>query len=153
MVVDIAKLPPAGRTFEGEEPAEVLDIADRVASADGPVRYRITACVAGSELVARGRVSAMVRFVCVRCATVFECEVVEDAFLRTHRIEREGECVDLTPEMREAILLAFPHHPVCREGCRGLCPRCGADMNVEQCSCPPPSEPRWAAFDGLKAAR
>jgi uncharacterized metal-binding protein YceD (DUF177 family) len=45
-----------------------------------------------------------------------------------HQLALEGEekaevandCVDLTPYLREDILLEFPQHPVCKSGCRGL---------------------------------
>lgn len=37
--------------------------------------------------------------------------------------------------VREQILLAIPMHPLCAPVCRGLCPRCGQDLNVGQCRC------------------
>jgi uncharacterized protein len=62
---------------------------------------------------------------------------------------REGE-VDLEPMVRDAVLLELPQAPLCRPGCLGLCPVCGADRNVEQCDCEPPADPRWAALDALR---
>ena len=38
----------------------------------------------------------------------------------------EGEEIDVSPMLRERMLLALPTLPLCREGCRGLCPQCGA---------------------------
>jgi uncharacterized protein len=46
-----------------------------------------------------------------------------------------GSAIDLGPAFRELLALALPVQPVCREDCRGLCPRCGADRNVEGCGC------------------
>jgi len=43
--------------------------------------------------------------------------------------------IDLWPELREAVLLALPLKPLCREDCRGLCPACGADRNQGDCGC------------------
>jgi uncharacterized protein len=43
--------------------------------------------------------------------------------------------IDLWPEIREAVLLALPLKPLCREQCRGICPSCGADRNAKECGC------------------
>src|SRR2546422_2859983 len=40
------------------------------------------------------------------------------------------------PAVREELLLAVPQWVVCRDDCRGLCPRCGKDLNAGPCGCP-----------------
>lgn len=62
----------------------------------------------------------------------------------------EGDRLDLGPLVRDAVLLGLPPAPLCREECRGLCPQCGADLNVESCGCEAPIDPRWVALDALK---
>lgn len=47
----------------------------------------------------------------------------------------DGEEVDLAPEIRDQILLAFPIKPLCREDCLGLCSVCGGDRNQLPCDC------------------
>jgi uncharacterized protein len=63
----------------------------------------------------------------------------------------EGEEVDLSPLFREQVVLAVPFAPLCSEDCKGLCPQCGADRNLERCDCKPPVDPRWAALQTLKS--
>jgi uncharacterized protein len=70
----------------------------------------------------------------------------------------QGPEIDLAAFFREVIALALPFQPVCREECRGLCPRCGVDRNVETCACEPPGEPareepRKSPFAALEALR
>ena len=61
-----------------------------------------------------------------------------------------GDELDLEPLARDAVLLELPQTPLCSEGCRGLCPTCGADLNRVSCGCPPAGgDPRWAALDSL----
>ncbi len=43
--------------------------------------------------------------------------------------------IDLLPMLREQILVALPARALCRENCQGLCPSCGADLNVSSCEC------------------
>lgn len=47
----------------------------------------------------------------------------------------QGTEIDLGEFFHEVIALALPVQPVCREECRGLCPRCGVDRNAESCDC------------------
>jgi uncharacterized protein len=59
----------------------------------------------------------------------------------------DGHELDLTPELREALLVDIPIQSVCREDCQGLCPTCGIDRNHEVCRCAPEQfDPRWAAL-------
>jgi uncharacterized protein len=46
-----------------------------------------------------------------------------------------GQTIQLDRILGELLSLALPMQPVCREDCRGLCPRCGVDRNVESCNC------------------
>ncbi|MBX6357642.1 MAG: DUF177 domain-containing protein [Micromonosporaceae bacterium] len=62
----------------------------------------------------------------------------------------QGDLIDLEPALRDAVVLALPTHPLCREDCPGLCPECGvhwddlpADHSHRQV------DPRWAALERL----
>ncbi len=59
--------------------------------------------------------------------------------------------VDLRPAVREELALAAPAFVLCREECRGLCPRCGKDLNAGPCGCAPAPDPRWRALADLKS--
>ena len=49
-----------------------------------------------------------------------------------------GYQLDLEPLARDAVLLGLPQAPLCEEGCRGLCPSCGAELDQGPCGCPAP---------------
>jgi len=46
-----------------------------------------------------------------------------------------GDVIDLTEVVRQHLVVLLPIAPRCREDCRGLCPRCGADLNAGPCGC------------------
>lgn len=46
-----------------------------------------------------------------------------------------GPELELGPYLREVVVLGLPVQPLCREDCRGLCPRCGNDRNRQACVC------------------
>jgi uncharacterized protein len=58
--------------------------------------------------------------------------------------------IDVTPAVREELLLAAPQYVLCREECKGLCPRCGKDLNAGPCNCEPAGDARWQPLKALK---
>jgi len=63
----------------------------------------------------------------------------------------QGKGLLLEDVLREQILLAVPLKAICLEDCKGLCPHCGRNLNIEQCSCAEPVEdPRWSALKELR---
>ena len=46
-----------------------------------------------------------------------------------------GDHLELAPMLREQLILVSPMHPLCSEECRGLCARCGKDLNEGSCRC------------------
>lgn len=63
----------------------------------------------------------------------------------------DGHSVDLTAVVREQILLDLPEQVFCKEDCKGLCPKCGANRNLIDCNCEDNEiDPRWAALKDLK---
>jgi uncharacterized protein len=51
--------------------------------------------------------------------------------------------------VREQVLLSLPTRTLCKEDCKGLCPRCGQNRNLQSCSCDASADPRWNALAGL----
>jgi len=66
----------------------------------------------------------------------------------------EESGLSLEDVVREQVLLSLPSRTLCKEDCKGLCPRCGQNLNLASCSCNTPSEPEhnpsgWNALAGL----
>ncbi len=110
-------------------------------------------------------VSVSGHFICDRCGQPFNRlhEVQEDfyfAIAGKSAARRDPEMpviprgaveLDISQEIRDVVLLNLPAQIVCREDCQGLCSRCGADLNVESCHCPPENlDPRWQGLVKLK---
>lgn len=115
-------------TLQGELPVALLDIEtlDEMIRLGGPLHYHMTVEKLTDQLLVRGQLMLELDCVCVRCLRPFchrlrlskwMCPVPltgpEQALV-------QEDCVDLTPYVREDILLAFPQHPLCSPGCPGL---------------------------------
>ncbi|MCS6303322.1 MAG: DUF177 domain-containing protein [Nitrospira sp.] len=62
-----------------------------------------------------------------------------------------GDHLELAPMLREQLILAAPMHPLCSEECRGLCARCGKDLNEGPCRCG--EEPTGSPFQVLRTIK
>ena len=94
-----------------------------------------------------GRFAGQVHAVCRRCLEEFITPVEQDVeviFSADPELQDDPSVyplteplaqVDLRPAVREELALAVETFPLCREDCRGLCPRCGADLNRGPCLC------------------
>ena len=149
MRIDLAKIAPEGVRFNGEEEVDFEAPGDRF-RVEGPVRYSFRAQYVSGELILAGELSVRVVFLCARCIEEFSRVVKDSAFFLVKEEADKNVSVDLTADIREAILCAFPSHPVCDAACRGLCPQCGVNLNKGGCNCRPAGDSRWSGLDGLK---
>ena len=63
----------------------------------------------------------------------------------------QKDSLSLEDVLREQVLLSLPVRTLCKPDCKGLCPRCGENRNIQACSCEEgPSDPRWQALSGLR---
>jgi len=58
--------------------------------------------------------------------------------------------IDVTPAVREELVLAAPRFVECRDDCKGICPQCGKDLNAGPCDCAPVTDARWQPLQALK---
>jgi len=148
--IDLGTLSP-GRHRVGLE-CEAADLGLPAGEWPGPVRGAFEVERSGEQVSVRGRVEAVATLECVRCLRAFEfpliapLEVFADRAGSARRYEEEslerddlmkfhdGRLLDLGEDARASLLLELPMAPRCREDCRGLCPSCGADRNVETCT-------------------
>lgn len=82
---------------------------------------------------------APAHFECVRCLKEWDGEVSTTGRQHFSRVPDEDgyaieeRQVDLTGPATDELALSVPHAPLCRQDCKGLCPICGSDLNVDPC--------------------
>lgn len=150
MKIDVVRLNPLGEQFEGEEAPSLLELPPGEVKAEKPIHYDLHAEIVSDELIVLGKVWGDVELRCCRCTKYFPFRAEDSGFQFVTEVEETTEYVDLTAEIRESMILAFPSYPVCEESCVGLCAQCGADLNEDTCSCEPPEDTRWDTLGSLK---
>ncbi len=166
MKLPLAQIPPHGRDV-------AFDVARGELSGvtDGLIRndvVRVTGQVAPTPQGVRawGRISSVLTLECGRCLTHFDHPIDsrfdvtfssrsedEDELELTEAdlevIHLQGDSVDLVELVREQVLLEVPIAPLCADGCKGICPHCGANLNQGPCACNEAVDPRFAALKKL----
>lgn len=148
MKIHLRQIPVEGLHLEGEEdcPLPQLDAED--ARCAGPLRYRLDAGLSEGALWASGQLTQPVELRCVRCLQPFPFDIVVKDF-SVHTELAGPEEIDLTPFMREDVLLNLPAYPHCdREGER-VCPVPVVIQNEEEKTLEA-RPPEWSALDKLK---
>ena len=158
LVIEIAEIPPEGLEVDAPlEPGEVHVEGEDSFSLQpgGSVLCRVEKGDDESVHV-RGRLQASLGLACNRCLEPFAFGVAAQLDLiflprRRDTVDEEEEVelsdhelvvsyygeprVDLGETVREQLFLSLPMKRLCREGCLGLCPLCGANRNQSPCAC------------------
>jgi uncharacterized protein len=114
----------------------------------GPVEVSGDLQATGDEdYLWRGHVTARFEGECRRCLADVTLVIDDDldAVLSgnpdladdptVYPIDAAADTIDLTPVVREELVLRVSAFPLCRPDCKGLCPKCGADLNAGPCGC------------------
>ena len=118
MKIHLKQIPAEGLHLEGEEDCPILELEREGIGCLGPMHYDIDIGISDGALWANGSLSQPVELSCVACLERFVHEIKVPAFA-LHTELHGPETVDLTPFMREDILLNLPAHPHCdRDGGR-----------------------------------
>jgi uncharacterized protein len=125
----------------------------------------------GREIFFQGRFGGTIEGFCGRCLRSYSFPIEKDFdFVLTSEsfASKRGELnqdemglsfcaaeeINISPFIREQVLLALPMRPLCEDDCRGLCAGCGVNLNEEPCLCSSsPDDPRMALFRALKLGR
>lgn len=155
---DIIHVPDAKKMFSCQVDLSDLDFfgrkpITRPVQADGNVTNHAGA------LVLEGTIHSLLDLTCDRCGKAFSREkTVKLDNLVAQEVEDEendeillldGTQLDLDEVISTAFILAMDTKNLCSDDCKGLCAKCGVDLNVEPCRCKPEIDPRWAALSQL----
>jgi len=142
--------------LEGELPAAELDVApgpDDLVRVGAPLRYRLLVQELHDSILVTGSLRLALDCECGRCLKPFVYELALDDWALHLPMEGEdkvpvdNDCVDLTPYVREDMLLEFPQHPLCKPDCGGLKKKKPARPAQDDVSSKP--DP-WAELNKLK---
>ena len=79
-------------------------------------------------------IKTRLRASCSRCLDDFVWELNKDVRLN-YPLDNSSTFIDLNPDIREEVILDYPIKPLCDLKCKGLCKKCGNNLNQGGCNC------------------
>lgn len=135
MKIDSKDIVKEGITTLGvEELPDIIDIDEQGVKFEDPVSIKLTVQVVNETVLIQGFLKTKVAYECSRCLRVFKQAIEVENFSFNCDYE-EGASIDLTEPIREDIIIRLSLKPLCVENCKGLCRKCGVNLNVTNCSC------------------
>jgi uncharacterized protein len=156
MIIEVAKLVDEPLLLECEVPCQEFKFSHEDAQLRQAVALKLRAeLVEHLTLRVRGGCRTVLEFTCSRCLQQFPrpqdlqfdlyyqpwttiSRKVEEIELQDEDMEvgfYDGVQLDLNQVLAEQLVFAIPMKPLCRSDCRGLCPQCGNNLNLQECGC------------------
>ena len=148
MKIRIPDIPEEGLEVDVEE-----DLSIEGALAASPVKARLSITKVSGEVMVSGDMSLDLETACSRCLKRIRQEQklpvnvvyhpADEIGSERHELHGDemdmgfyrGEELDLRELLNEQVMLNLQMKPLCDEACRGICPRCGTDLNTGDCAC------------------
>jgi uncharacterized protein len=148
MKIRIPDIPDEGIALDIEESIDTNSVFS-------PVSARLSIEKAGEEIMVKGDLRAEIKLICSRCLKEYNGkltvpvdvvyrpveELKDEAHLNEVKSEEldldfySGEEIDLLDLIKEQVELNIPMKPLCDDACKGICPKCGTDLNIRSCTC------------------
>ena len=157
-IVKVESIPSSGLQLKDEWDIrtieEILQQDITIFKSCTPLSLNLSFSLLGEKILIEGSFQTTITINCVSCLSEYK-QSLEAGFRyilwpqSTSPVEAEqelqqedmeigyyqGGVIDVRPLVSEQIYLALPQNPHCREECRGLCQKCGANLNEKQCAC------------------
>lgn len=152
--------------FSFQETQESLSLKPEEVFLMNPAEIDLFIFKSKDKFTFQGKIKALLEAECARCLTLCQFplqaeikfildqtevagapEIQDDDY---QFISKGAPTYNLIPRLREALILSVPMRFLCQSDCRGLCPQCGANLNLEVCDCKPEQiDPRWGKLEQL----
>ncbi len=154
LAVNLRHLKENAIHLQGELPVADLDLGvnDELVHAEKPLAYDLSVELLHDAILATGSLVLPLECECARCLKKFKTNLklagwaIHLPLEGEDKVAVENDCVDLTPFVREDILLDFPQHPLCRPDCVGLKTKAARKAEAVE----KPAAAVWATLDKLK---
>ncbi len=134
MKIDINKIPLEGAVLEEEVSASALDLETDIVKFPGPLKIRAEVSRITNAVTVDLSLAGFMHLNCSRCLSEFDCGLKKKIRLN-YQVDKSTTIIDLDQDIKEEIILDYPIKPLCNTGCKGLCPKCGKNLNEGGCHC------------------
>ena len=135
MKIDINRIPLEGLTLEEKVSPSALDLeTNTVKFSRALIKLRAEVSRITNAVTVDLSLSGSILLNCSRCLKEFNVALKKIPRLN-YQVDKSVPIIDLDQDIREEIILDYPMRPLCNPDCKGLCPKCGKNLNEGGCSC------------------
>ena len=134
MKIYVNQIPFEGVTFEEDMPTSELDLETEIIKFREPIKIKADVSRITNAVSAHIKINTVLYTSCSRCLEQIKIDLNKEMDLN-YPVDKSVQVIDLNPDIREEILLDYPMKPLCNPNCKGLCPKCGNNLNLKKCVC------------------
>ena len=162
MIIKIANLSEGVHNLSFDEDVSEIGVSEPFY---GTCKVDVKLSKSHSQIVLDAELNLDANYQCDRCGRIYKAKVKssyqmvylfgkepegDDEFNLTY-LPVDADKINIVNEVRDYALLAIPMKKLCKDDCKGLCPKCGKDLNEGDCHCTKDElDPRWAPLEKLK---
>jgi uncharacterized protein len=162
MRIKISSLENDSYNYDFEADIEKIDLTEPLF---GKYNTNVVLNKFDDQIILEASTTAGANFICDRCGTAFKqtvkseykmiyllrsIEGAEEEINITY-LSPDTHIIDISKDVRDYMILSTPMKRLCKEDCKGLCAKCGADLNEKQCDCNDDEfDDRWKVLLELK---
>jgi uncharacterized protein len=132
--ISVREIPASGLDIDQSIPKEDIGLSSEEADIRSLLNVKAHLEKANNSIIADTRIQAQFGYICTRCLEEL-LSTQELTYKFDFEINPESEYIDLGEEIRQEIIMANPVKVLCSKDCKGICPKCGMNLNLKQCQC------------------
>lgn len=162
MIIKISNLEDGSHEFTYNEPVKKIGLGEPFC---GNFLLNLELQKSSSQIVLNSELCLKAKFECDRCDEEFETEINTDfqiiylfgtepedtESININYLDYDAEKIDIRQELLDYAMISVPMRKLCSEDCKGLCYKCGTNLNLNSCECKNDEvDPRWLPLMDLK---
>ena len=132
--ISVRDIPANGLDIDQNIPKEGIGLSSEEVDIRSLLSVKAHLEKVNNFVIADARIKAEFGYMCARCLEELS-STEERSYKFDFELDPTKEYIDLGEEIRQEIIMANPAKVLCSKDCKGICPKCGANLNKEQCKC------------------
>ncbi|MFA5286947.1 MAG: DUF177 domain-containing protein [Candidatus Omnitrophota bacterium] len=134
MKIDVRQIPETGLMLTEEFSSKDLDLDTDLIRFLSPIKAKAVISKSYGAVRVSLTLSSLININCGRCLKEEKKDFNREIEFN-YAVDKSDSILDLDPDIREEIILDYPIKPLCHIDCKGLCPKCGVNLNEGGCNC------------------
>jgi uncharacterized protein len=132
--ISVRDIPASGLNIDQSIPKEGIGLSAEEVDIRSLLNVKAHLEKVDNFIIADTHIKAEFGYLCSRCLEELS-STEERTYKFDFELNPENEYIDLGEEIRQEMILANPAKILCSKDCKGICPKCGANLNLEKCKC------------------